>query len=584
MNRFKTLSYLSLCFFVLLQQACKNDNAIEDAVKQVEEGIKKVTEVETESSCVSLSANPSYKEHIYKNCFHDHYRLGHWTGGTTPLEVNEKPHKYFATLEPGSIKNEDKPIHLYVVTHGWAPSYREVVKAADQDVLWWWDNAALNNVWTSNWFWTPVTLESGEKIIDNGVVQHIVEYERATNPNDSVIVLAYSWIDNSATLAFDPSKLHDPLNGFQVRLSEAYTNINGVRMANAIQSVVSADFFTTTGNKLHLMGHSHGSKVVTTATLELQRANKTVDHLTILDSPETAFPADNNGANFLAYYITDFQIADPNATSVEEISSGIRPVFVDNYVSEFGMVYKDSPNANKVVSVCLDRAALPGSGYTANHAYSGEWYAAAALGAKQFNEAPVGFDWPPVPDNHMIWSQEWNGGLSSKSQWVLTPNDSKCQSLQLYSNPVAVNGKKTSGNVSGSIASTLTMKAEENGVATPSSFLGYIQVHNTRIEGAGFEMQWQNIQPDDFFIVTVFTDNATDDPEQVNVEELEGQERPFIVLDGRSFKESDVWHKLSFNANYEFYYYFKFHYFPAKDNTTGIINIKNFEAIGRKEL
>ena len=45
-------------------------------------------------------------------------------------------------------------------------------------------------------------------------------------------------------------------------LSEAYTAMNGNRLANALMTALPSNF-ATSGGGLHLIGHSHGSKVAT---------------------------------------------------------------------------------------------------------------------------------------------------------------------------------------------------------------------------------------------------------------------------------------------------------------------------------
>src|SRR5262249_24682620 len=103
-----------------------------------------------------------------------------------------------------------------------------------------------------------------------------------TQADPKAVVLAYSWIDDSAT--------DDALGGIPAHayLSEAYTALNGTRLADALEQALPTAFHTD-GGQLHLIGHSHGSKVATVAADVLTQtgnANFGVAHLTILDSPE----------------------------------------------------------------------------------------------------------------------------------------------------------------------------------------------------------------------------------------------------------------------------------------------------------
>ncbi len=72
-------------------------------------------------------------------------------------------------------------------------------------------------------------------------------------------ILACSWIDDSATPSGD-------INLDEVYISEAYTHANGLRLADARLTAIDQSFWTS-GGKLRLIGHSHGSKVATVAAI-----------------------------------------------------------------------------------------------------------------------------------------------------------------------------------------------------------------------------------------------------------------------------------------------------------------------------
>ncbi len=98
---------------------------------------------------------------------------------------------------------------------------------------------------------------------------------------------------------------------------------------------------------LHLIGHSHGSKVVTTAAHALQRNDLQVDQLTILDSPEDLESREPGAANFNWLYLDEMSI------STKPTKGKALEIFVDNYVSEFDFPYTDFANLGGVVDVSL---------------------------------------------------------------------------------------------------------------------------------------------------------------------------------------------------------------------------------------
>ena len=161
------------------------------------------------------------------NCFSNLERLGQWTGGTTTLDAHTDPSKHFEKVAPGSLGAGPNPVPIYVVTHGWAPGYRSVVHQHGGQILWWDKDAHdATGVWTSNWAWVETVAETiffgNVTVSATGLLQQIASFE----PN--AVVLAYSWIDDSATSG-------DIVGLTEVYQSEAYTQINGIRLANALE-------------------------------------------------------------------------------------------------------------------------------------------------------------------------------------------------------------------------------------------------------------------------------------------------------------------------------------------------------------
>jgi hypothetical protein len=161
-------------------------------------------------------------------------------------------------------------------------------------------------------------------------------------------------------------------------------------MASGLVTLLGNGFWDPgRANSLHLIGHSHGSKVVTTAAWALQKNSHRVDQLTILDSPEMVAIRDDSAANLNWLYLRDMTIStnpkeDPGATAI----------FVDNYVSEFGLAYTDFEGLDGVVDVSLAPGTLSDDA-SFDHTYAATWYAGAAAEGRTV-QAFVGLDWSPV--------------------------------------------------------------------------------------------------------------------------------------------------------------------------------------------
>jgi len=203
--------------------------------------------------------------------------------------------------------------------------------------------------------------------------------------------------------------------------SESYTQLNGLRLAAAVKAALAPNFFVNEG-LIHLLGHSHGSKVAAVAALALQRDNIPVTHLSLFESPEagpdTTFgnihAAGLGGAqNFLWYYLAQMELTRSPVTG-RTPGSG---TFVDNYYSKegfgsalggfsgldsFGSGF--NANLNSVVDVLFHPEDLYGSlspsdlagGLTTlfgSHDYPPPWYGQASLGSD------YGLNWSPLLDD-----------------------------------------------------------------------------------------------------------------------------------------------------------------------------------------
>src|SRR5262249_12321296 len=206
--------------------------------------------------------------------------------------------------------------NIYVIAHGWAPGFKTMVtdNSTATDPLKWWQTLDTSLAGSPGF---PASQEmfyasagDGIQISPSGLAYAI------TQADPKAVVLAYSWIDESATsdIAGIPAGSY---------LSEAYTALNGTRLADALEMALPSTY-ASDGVMLHLIGHSHGSKVATVAADVLTQAGLPVAHLTILDSPEDdSIVVENlDAANNLWYFLGALNIGRTSGTT-----------FVDNYIS-----------------------------------------------------------------------------------------------------------------------------------------------------------------------------------------------------------------------------------------------------------
>jgi hypothetical protein len=184
----------------------------------------------------------------------------------------------------------------------------------------------------------------------------------STRDEPGLVVLAYSWIDDSA---IDGDIL-------DARFSEARTELNGHRLAQALREAFAPEFSIHDG--LEVIGHSHGARVATVAVASL---DEPAAHLVLLDSPDN-FKAQLGGAN------------NNLAPVLRRLDLGPNGTFVDNYYSSFGVPYGDQPGLSSIVDVHLD----PGRDLLelAGHTYAHTWYARSATKLAK----DVGYAWSPL--------------------------------------------------------------------------------------------------------------------------------------------------------------------------------------------
>jgi hypothetical protein len=490
---------------------------------------------------------------VQGNCFSNIERLGLWIGKTKLVPSRTDPSKNFATVSPGSFGAGANPPAIYVVTHGWAPGYRSAVTNQGGDILWWGSNASVDGVWASDWAWSPVSasLDSGQFPINaTGMLQQIVTLD------PKAVALAYSWIDDSATDS-------GILNLNEVYQSEAYTLVNGIRLANALEQAIAPAFWDAPTGLLHLIGHSHGSKVMTVAALTLQNRGRRVAHLTILDSPECDLTLTVNGANLLGYYLEQMQIANPSF----DCAAG---AFVDSNVSYFGVGYAGTANLNNVVDVALDPSKLYDIDDPSDqHAYAASWYGGAAAGAASQDEPPLGLAWPPPSKVYLpTLNQAWPTGTNQFSQWNLTPGPSSYDYYSYSTQPMTVTTLATQG-VNGDPSTRLIFAPP--GAGAFSFYQGcYDNPDDSDNYGIAFDMVWIGPRIGDYVVVTI-----------ESVSHL-GQE-VLLVMDGQSFPggrtsvaiNSDVGDILGFLPTFYIFYYAAF----APPAIPNVLVVSNFRYV-----
>lgn len=251
--------------------------------------------------------------------------------------------------------------------------------------------------------------------------------------SSSVLLSASATGSGPVSLTFKGLDLDQAMKEFLLAgQSESYTQLNGLRLASAIQQALAPGFFSPTGEGLiHILGHSHGAKVATVATLALQQTpGMSVAQLTTLESPEAGpfvslagitagvhLPAFGGAQNFLWYYMRQMNLS---RTPVAGTRTATNATFIDNYYSKegFGVAFggftglsafgAGADNLTSIVDTELRPEVLYGGFDSSNpfgaqetlfgsHDYPPPWYGQAGL---QAPSAPAsmqnGLNWSPL--------------------------------------------------------------------------------------------------------------------------------------------------------------------------------------------
>ncbi len=304
-----------------------------------------------------------------------------------------------------AVRSEDIAAgkHVYVITHGWAPGYRDWVDAyLPGHVLKWWETAGFGGSYpapspdpgpASIWMFTEIS-QAGIPIAPaGGLAAQIVRAD------PDAVVLAYSWLDDSATTSTLSNSIPE-----QAYLSEALTNVNGARLASALNTVLGREY----AGQIHLLGHSHGSKVATLAAVGLkQQGGPAVQQLTVFDSPESEVPDEGSATNYLWHFFPQLDISKIPGNGT----------FIDNYFSAFGIAYQPMQiDGSSPLGDLIDAQlyAYPYSELDLGdwHAYPPAWYAQANSQACS-GSSNGGLAWSPLIGGDPsalppAWEQSWS--------------------------------------------------------------------------------------------------------------------------------------------------------------------------------
>ena len=401
--------------------------------------------------------------------------------------------------------------HVYVIAHGWAPGFIDMVKAYQSGglpspPLKWWQTIDTSLPKSPG---APASPEMFYGASGDGVQISPVGLAYALTQSDpNAVVVAYSWIDESATNELAGAI---PEGAY---LSEAYTVLNGNRLANALSQALPTDF-SSGGGKLHLIGHSHGSKVATVAANVLAQradANFAVQHLSILDSPEADSDLVSLGdaANHLWYYLGALNIGRSPTTT-----------FVDNYISEFDNPlgtfqgvnpFNTSQTTNvlqQLVDVNLNPSVLLGpEDFGSRHAYAFNWYGGGSLAWAQNPSPAVANRWSPITNPGTpatlagSYTQSWTG--VTQNQFDLTPTGTPPNFNTVQTTPEFTDLAFTSTSTTGGATFNNGVVTLSQSGTSPSIFTGGFSPLS-KIAGISFNFRFTNVGAGDQLIISVGT-------------------------------------------------------------------------------
>lgn len=254
----------------------------------------------------------------------------------------------------------------------------------------------------------------------NTVVQNIISPTQVTVNNATTQVLSGERV---LFVGIDIDSLLDSL--LYVGQSESRTQWAGLMLASAVQQALGENFFGSGQGLLHMIGHSHGSKVAAIATVALEAASMPVSQLSLFESPETGPSVPSlsppplglaglgGGQNFIWRVLQ--QLPSISRTPVASGRQATGGTFVENYYSTsgFGAAVAGHTGLANVVDVTLRPGAYYNPTSTSagafgamlpSHQYPAAWYAQASL------QNPAG---PAYTRNGLSWSPLLNAAAAS---------------------------------------------------------------------------------------------------------------------------------------------------------------------------
>jgi len=230
------------------------------------------------------------------------------------------------------------------------------------------------------------------------------------DPDPACMILAFSWLDESATYYNDDSLQHIMEGLQQAYISLRATDAAALQLKEGLLMALPQPFTT----RLHFIGHSHGARVAVLAAIEWERStSQRVEHITLLDSPDTAkLDWVSNARNHLERELPKLRIGRSSGTT-----------FVDNYLSDPGRFiglpdglaclageYRNEPGLAQVVDVklwLLIASGNLGAEIQTSHDYPRKWYSKATR-----YTTDRGLSWSPLytdlfEDLESYYEQDW---------------------------------------------------------------------------------------------------------------------------------------------------------------------------------
>jgi hypothetical protein len=288
-------------------------------------------------------------------------RLGRWDG-----------HE-FHEVSPASIP----PSRLRVLVHGWTPGT---------------SRAQVQRDGTRAWELATRTREAQPPF-----EPWLVAMAQSITANDPhAVVLAYSWLDDSATVRLPLAE----------RRALGYTSLHGRLLAEAIDAALAPEF-TREHGQIQLLGHSYGARVAAVAAAERAEHGEPIAQLTTFDAPDAVLTR-VSGSH------TDLELLLRRVP----LGWGAGRTFVDNYVSGLGRRYvplleRDEIGAPLPSPPMIDVVLTPPAAQFAvrsRHLYAMTFYTHSP-------GTGVGFDWSPLSGRASAppmgcWEQRMSGDTS----------------------------------------------------------------------------------------------------------------------------------------------------------------------------